>query len=133
MLYSSVCSLCSFTFETMPQVLLLLVSKRPRTFVTVIMQIRTFSLNLGTYNKNFEAIEDSLGRSFQKELKYILKGIKKKKISGNFSEKHCVVTLILNTTRFLILLVQICMDGLSSTDSILNKLLKIILHIRHRI
>ena len=129
MLYSSVCSLCSFTFETMPQVLLLLVSKRPRTFITLIMQIRKFLLNLGTCNKNFEAIEDSLGRSFQKELKYILKGIKKR----NFSEKHCVVTLILNTTRFLILLVQICMDGLSSTDSILNKLLKIILHIRHRI
>ena len=97
----------------MPQVLLLLVSKRPRTFITLIMQIRKFLLNLGTCNKNFEAIEDSLGRSFQKELKYILKGIKKR----SFSEKHCVVTLILNTTRFLILLVQICMDGLSSTYS----------------
>ena len=42
-------------------------SKRSRTFITVITQIRTFSLNLGTSNKNLETTKDSLERSFQKE------------------------------------------------------------------
>ena len=43
------------------------VSKRSRTFITVITQIRTFSLNLGTSNKNFETTKYSLERSFQKK------------------------------------------------------------------
>ena len=50
----------------MPQVLLL-VSKRPRTFIIVITQIITFSLNLGTSNKNFKTTKYSLERSFQNE------------------------------------------------------------------
>ena len=60
----------SFIFETMPQVLLLLykgVSKRSRTFIAAITQIRTFSLNLGTSNKNFETTKYSMERSFQTE------------------------------------------------------------------
>ena len=62
-------NLCSFIFETMPQVLLLLVrvSKRSRTFITVITQTRTFSLNLDTSNKNFETNKYSQERSFQKK------------------------------------------------------------------
>ena len=47
----------------------------------------TFSLNQGTSNTNFEIIEYSLGRSFQKEEEYQ----KKKKKIQNFSEKHCVL------------------------------------------
>ena len=58
-------NLCSFIFETMPQVLLSLVSlsKRSRTFMTVLRN-RTFSLNLGTSNKNFETTKYPLARSF---------------------------------------------------------------------
>ena len=130
MLYSSVCSLCSFTFETMPQVLLLLVSKRPRTFITLIMQIRKFLLNLGTCNKNFEAIEDSLGRSFQKELKYILKGIRKKKffrktLRCNLNFEYNTIFDFIGADLYGWIIFYILV--------ILNKLLKIILHIRHRI
>ena len=40
------------------------VSKRSRTLITVITQIRTFSLNLGTSSKNFETNKPSLERSF---------------------------------------------------------------------
>ena len=40
-------------------------SKGSRTFIKVIMQIKTFSLNLGTSNKNFEPTKYSLERSFQ--------------------------------------------------------------------
>ena len=63
-------NLCSFIFETMPQVLLLLVKAwvRSCTFITVIGQIMTFFLNLDTSNKNFETTKYSLGRSFQKQL-----------------------------------------------------------------
>ena len=43
------------------------VSKRSCTFITVITQIRTFSVNLGTFNKNFETTEYSLERSYQKK------------------------------------------------------------------
>ena len=52
----------------MPQVLLSFVSlsKRSRTFMTVLRN-RTFSLNLGTSNKNFETTKYPLRRSFQKE------------------------------------------------------------------
>ena len=61
-------NLCSFIIETMPQALLLVkVSKRPRTFITVITQITTFSLNLAASNKNYETTKYSLERSFQKE------------------------------------------------------------------
>ena len=65
-------NLCSFIFETIPQVLLLLisVSKRSCTFITVITQIRAFSLNLGTSNQNFETTKYSMERSFQKEYEY---------------------------------------------------------------
>ena len=41
--------------------------KRSHTFITVIMQIRTFSLSLGTSNNNFETTEHSPERSFEKE------------------------------------------------------------------
>ena len=41
-------------------------SKRSR--ILVITQIRTFSLNLSTYNKNFQTTKYSLERSPQKEL-----------------------------------------------------------------
>ena len=54
-------NLCLFIFETIPQVLLLFVkvSKRSRTFLTVITQMTTFSLNLGTSTKNFKAAKFS--------------------------------------------------------------------------
>ena len=65
-------NLCSFIFEIVPQVFLLLVkvSKRSRTFITMFTQIITFSLNLGTSNKNFETIKCSLERFFQKKKEY---------------------------------------------------------------
>ena len=44
--------------------------KRSRTFLTVITQIRTFSLNLGTSIKNFQTTKYSLERSLQKESEY---------------------------------------------------------------
>ena len=65
------------------------VSKRSRTFITVIMQIRTFSLNLGTSNKNFETTKYSLKRSFQKKYEYQKKNI----FFRNCPEKQCVLTL----------------------------------------
>ena len=43
------------------------VSKRSRTFITVITQIRTFSLKLSSSNKNFETTKYALERSFQNE------------------------------------------------------------------
>ena len=43
------------------------VSKRSRTFITVITQIRSFSLNFGTFKKNLETIKYSLERSLQNE------------------------------------------------------------------
>ena len=43
------------------------VGKRSCTFITVIMQIRIFSLNLGISNKKFETTKYSLEKSFQKE------------------------------------------------------------------
>ena len=52
-------------------------SKRPRTFITVITQIKTFILNLDTSNKKLEATKCSLERFFQKEKK---KQKKKKKL-----------------------------------------------------
>ena len=70
----------------MPQVLLLKLSKRTRTFITAITQIRGFSLNLSTSNNNFEKI--FAGKIFSKEKRIL------KKQNRNFSEKHCVVTLI---------------------------------------
>ena len=42
-------------------------SKKSRTFATVTTQIRTFSLNLGTFNKKFETVKYFLERSFQKD------------------------------------------------------------------
>ena len=42
-------------------------SKRSRAFERVITQIRTFSLNLSTFNKKLETIKYFLERSFQKE------------------------------------------------------------------
>ena len=45
-------------------------SKRSRTFIIVIMQTSTLSLNLDTSNRNFETSKYSLGRSFQKEYEY---------------------------------------------------------------
>ena len=46
------------------------VTNRFRTFVTVIMQIRIFSLNLRNSNENFKTTKYSLERSFQKEQEY---------------------------------------------------------------
>ena len=66
------------------------VTNRFRTFVTVIMQIRIFSLNLRNSNKNFKTTKYSLERSFQKEQEYQKK---KKKYFRNFLEKHWVITL----------------------------------------
>ena len=72
------------------QVLLLLacksVSKRSCTFITVIKQVRTFSLNLITSIKNFQTTKYSLERSLQKEWGY--------NFFFNFSEKNCILTLI---------------------------------------
>ena len=64
------------------------VSKRSCTFITVITEIRTFSLNLCTSNKKFETTKYSQERSFQK-----IRISRKKIFFGNFSEKHCVLTL----------------------------------------
>ena len=58
---------------TRKQVLLLLVKvrvKRSRTFLTVITQIRTFSLNLSTSIKNRYSTRYSPEISFQKEWEY---------------------------------------------------------------
>ena len=66
------------------------VTNRFRTFVTVIMQIRIFSLNLRNSNENFKTTKYSLERSFQKEQEYQKK---KKKYFRNFLEKHWVITL----------------------------------------
>ena len=66
------------------------VTNRFRTFVTVIMQIRIFSLNLRNSNKNCKTTKYSLERSFQKEQEY------QKNIYiyfRNFLEKHWVITL----------------------------------------
>ena len=57
------------------------VTNRFRTFVTVIMQIRIFSLNLRNSNENFKTTKYSLERSFQKEQEYQKK---KKNISEIF-------------------------------------------------
>ena len=58
------------------QVLLLLVKVwiNVHTFITVFMQIRSFSLNLDTSIKNFETTKYSLERSFQKEYEYYFLG-----------------------------------------------------------
>ena len=67
-------NLCLFIFETMYCFVLLgiaitreSVSKRSCTFIAVITQIRTFSLNLGTSNKSFETTKYFLKRSVQKK------------------------------------------------------------------
>ena len=66
-------------------------SKRSRIFIIrVIIEIRTFSLNLGTSNKKFQATKYSLKRPFEKEYEYIYK----KNVFQNISEKHPVLTLI---------------------------------------
>ena len=49
--------------------------KRSRTFIIVITQSHTFSLNLGTSNKNFEATKYFPGKFFQKEQEYQIKKI----------------------------------------------------------
>ena len=53
-------------------------------YITVITQIRTFSLSLGTSNKNFETTKYSLERSFQKELNQNIK----KNIFSKFFRKN---------------------------------------------
>ena len=63
-------NLRSFIFETMRPVFSLHVKvwvKGHTLFLTVITQITTISLNLGTSNKNLKTIKFSLERSFQKE------------------------------------------------------------------
>ena len=45
------------------------VTKNLCTFITVITQTRTFSLNLGNSDNNFETNKYSLERSFQKNIK----------------------------------------------------------------
>ena len=56
----------------MLQVLLLLksASSRSSTFITMMMQIRTFSLNSGFSDKNFETATYLLERPFQKVQEY---------------------------------------------------------------
>ena len=48
-------------------------SKRSHTFLPVITQIRTFSLNLDSSIKDFQTIKYSLERSIQKEWEYFKK------------------------------------------------------------
>ena len=64
------------------------VGKRSRTFIIVITQSHTFSLNLGTSNKNFEATKYFPGKFFQKEQEYQIKKNRK------FPEKYCVLSFI---------------------------------------
>ena len=52
-------------------------SKRSLPFITVIMQIAAFSLDLSTSNKNFETTKYSLERSFQKKQGYPEKSVLK--------------------------------------------------------
>ena len=69
------------------------VTNRFCTFVTVIMQIRIFSLNLLNSNENFKTTKYSLERSLQKEQEYP----KKKKI---FFPKFFRKTLGYNLKEF---------------------------------
>ena len=72
----------------MLQVLLLLksASSRSSTFITMMMQIRTFSLNSGFSDKNFETATYLLERPFQKVQETFF---------SKFFRKHCVLTLSL--------------------------------------
>ena len=63
-------------------------SKRLRTFLTVITHIMKFSLNLGTFIKNFQTNKYSLERSSPKELEYY-----KNIFLRNFSENSDIKTL----------------------------------------
>ena len=56
------------------------------------MQIRTFSLNLGTSNKKFQATKYSLKRPFEKEYEYISK--------KNFFSKYFRKTLRSNLNLY---------------------------------
>ena len=59
---------CSFISETVPQYCYYFIKMwvKDQTLITVIMQIRTFSLNLDTSNKIFKTTKYSLERSYQK-------------------------------------------------------------------
>ena len=56
-------NLCSFIFETMPQVLLLLVKVGIKDHILLQQWLWKLALNLGTFNKNFETTNYSLERS----------------------------------------------------------------------
>ena len=64
---SNLCSFIFLNYDTSIVITSKNVSKRPRTFITVITQIKTFILNLDTSNKKLEATKCSLERFFQKE------------------------------------------------------------------
>ena len=64
------------------------VSKRSRTFITVITQIITFSLNLGIPIRISKQANIPWKNLFER-----IKNIKKNFFFRNFSEKHCVLTL----------------------------------------
>ena len=64
-------------------------SKRSHTFTTVVTQIITFSLNLGTSNKEFQNNQIFAGKIFSEGIRIS----KKKIVFRNLSEKHCVLTL----------------------------------------
>ena len=61
---------CKFILETKAANIVITctsVSKRSSTIVPVITQIRTFSLNSVTFNKNVDTTKYLLKRSFQKQ------------------------------------------------------------------
>ena len=60
-------SYAEFQCKTTKSLSLSLSLNRSRAFITVITQIRTFSLKLGTPNKNFETTKYSLKRSLHKK------------------------------------------------------------------
>ena len=76
-------------------------SKRSLPFITVIMQIAAFSLDLSTSNKNFETTKYSLERSFQKKqgypeksvLKFLRKTLRSNLKSPKSKEKKLALTL----------------------------------------
>ena len=74
LVFININNLCSFNFWNYVANIVITcksVSKRSRTLITLITQIRTFLLNLGTSNKNFEFV----GKAMSSNLKYHIFGI----------------------------------------------------------
>ena len=74
-------------------------SKRSCIFITVTMQIRTFSLNLGTSNKNFGTTRYFRERSWWIRITPI-------KFFRNFSKKYCVLMLMKLSTKEVIYILK---------------------------